>query len=210
MNFISSRRSTRIYKKDPIPHTIFKKLITSACYAPSGGNCQNWEFSIITRPETLKEIMIMTGEFYEGVVKFSENKTLIKLSEYTMPEKVASLKNESIVKKIKFLIEDIKHGKDSLFYGAPCLIVVHADKYSMTPHDNCCYALYNIVLMAHSMGIGSCINGFVTNAINGQKKMREKIGIPETNEAYAAATLGYPKYEYHKIPLRRKAKTKWF
>jgi len=201
IDLLRSRRSTRLYKKEKISKEILEKLIDVACYAPSGCNCQCWEFSVITSPEILRELKEMSLVFYRGV---------IKLCGPDIPEEKRPIKNNAVIELLQHLVKNLEECKDNLLYNAPALVVVHADKNSITPQENCCYALYNMVILAHSLGIGSCINGLIAIAVNGYKAMREKIGIPETNQAYAASTFGYPLYELQRIPKRQDAKIRWY
>lgn len=48
---ISSRISSRLYKSDPLPNDIIKKILDAARYAPSPKNRQPWRFAILTGDE---------------------------------------------------------------------------------------------------------------------------------------------------------------
>ena len=45
---ISSRKSIRAFKPDPIPIDILHRLMGAALRAPSWGNTQPWEFVIVS------------------------------------------------------------------------------------------------------------------------------------------------------------------
>jgi len=51
LNLIAGRRSTRRFKKAPVPEALIERLIEAARWAPSGLNNQPWGFKIITNKE---------------------------------------------------------------------------------------------------------------------------------------------------------------
>ena len=56
LDAISTRRSVRKYKLDPIPDEDLEKILTSAQIAPSAGNKQPWRFVVVSDPETKKKL----------------------------------------------------------------------------------------------------------------------------------------------------------
>ena len=207
--FLNTRRSIRKYKDKPLPREVIERLLNTAVLAPSATNAQNWEFTVVTDKKILDTLKNMTAEFYGMLVKYSKDENFIKKLSQTMPDKAHYIRDEKLVEKVRVLSENLKSGNDRLFFDAPCFIALHADKSSVHPLENCCYALYNMVLLAHSMGIGSCINGLVLNPLNFNKKMRDVLSVPDNNLVYATATFGYKIEEFTKIPDRKKAKVTW-
>ena len=53
---IKGRRSIRTYKKQDVPNAVIEKLINLACFAPSAGNMQPWEFIIVRKIEIKKNL----------------------------------------------------------------------------------------------------------------------------------------------------------
>ena len=51
---ILSRRSTRAFKKDPIPDYMIRRILEAGRFAPSAGNSQPWRFGIVKSPEILE------------------------------------------------------------------------------------------------------------------------------------------------------------
>lgn len=204
-----TRRTSRIYKDTPLPAEIINRLIDAACYAPSVVVKRGREFVVITDPEIMNRIKEMTLNFYKTILEFSKNEEFLKHLQMKMPEKFNLINNEELIRRTIILVEKMKKGEDTLFYDAPCLIVVTAGKDSILPQDNCCYALYNMVLLAHSLGIGSCLNGIIINSINFQPDLKNLLKIPDTHKAYAASVFGYPACEIKKIPPRKRENITW-
>jgi nitroreductase len=80
------------------------------------------------------------------------------------------------------------------FYGAPTVLTLFArkDLYNLT--GDCFVAAENIIIAAHSLGIGSCIVGRAQQTFGTErgKAIKAAWGIGEEYEAKLHVTLGYP------------------
>ncbi|MEM2105387.1 MAG: nitroreductase family protein [Candidatus Bathyarchaeia archaeon] len=54
---IKGRRSIRAFKRQNIPEETVNKLIEAACWAPSAGNIQPWEFIIVRNSEIKRKLV---------------------------------------------------------------------------------------------------------------------------------------------------------
>jgi len=59
-----------------------------------------------------------------------------------------------------------------------------------------------VVLTAHSMGLGSCINRYFVSAAEYTPAIGEALGLPAGNKIYACVALGWPAYRFVKLPTR--------
>ncbi len=169
---IKNRRSVREYKTEQIPDEEIEFLIDCARYAPSGFNMQPWSFLVIKNKEALKKI------------SESGKKSMIPMLE---PMKNASQKARD------FLVFLKTKGTD-MFYNAPVLVIVLGNKNAPTVDFDCPMAAQNMMLAAHSRGIGSCWVGGVLPALMDEKLLKE-LGAPEGYKAVAPLIFGYPKGE---------------
>lgn len=65
LELIKSRRSIRRFKSEPIPKEDLMKILEAARWAPSAGNCQPWEFIIVTKEETKHKLaMAALGQIW--------------------------------------------------------------------------------------------------------------------------------------------------
>ena len=206
---LATRRSVRTFKDKRIPSDVINKLIDAASYAPAAVNCRDIEYIVVTDAGILEDIKKFTADFYEMLIGNLDNEAFLNQLKSQAPEKFALIGNESLVNKVQLLAESLRAGIDMLFYDAPCLILLHTKKGSILPRENCCYALYNMVLLAYSMGIGSCINGLITSPANFHPGLRKLLKLPETHTIHTASVFGYPDGEYPKIPARERGKITW-
>ena len=65
-----------------------------------------------------------------------------------------------------------------------------------TPKEDCVLAAYNIILMAESMGLGTCIVTLAQNGINENKKCKEIIGLSPRDDVHAVVVIGYPEKRF--------------
>ena len=58
---IQGRRSIRAFKPDPIPEELLRNLILhAAIWAPTGGNAQTWRFAVVTDPNLIRKIKMVS------------------------------------------------------------------------------------------------------------------------------------------------------
>ncbi len=57
---IKGRRSIRAFTSDPVERRTLKRLIEAAIWAPSGGNAQTWRFVVVTDPDRIRRIKMVS------------------------------------------------------------------------------------------------------------------------------------------------------
>jgi len=70
--------------------------------------------------------------------------------------------------------------------------------------EDACLASQNILLAAHSLGLGSCIIGFVVEAVKRDKQIRNLLQIPDDETVHVVIALGYPAEKYQNTACRKK------
>jgi nitroreductase len=157
-------------------------------YAPSGSNSQRVEWSIIDNSAELTHIREAGVEWMRWSIE-------------SRPEIAAAL-------DLKRLLTRMENGKDGLLRGAPVLIITHGKKGDMMAPQACTIALSYLELAAKSLELGSCWVGLIQVAAS-FPHMREALALPEGHVVCGSIVLGYPKYQYHRIPLRNAPHIIW-
>lgn len=88
----------------------------------------------------------------------------------------------------------MKVAERNLFYSAPTLIVVAAEKDNHSSPVDCGLLGQNILLSAESMNIGTCVIGGITGALSTPEARQEilpRLNLPETHEILYTIALGY-------------------
>jgi len=94
-------------------------------------------------------------------------------------------------------------GTDRLFHGAVAAILVTGKKDASCPAEDALLATQNMLLAAHAMGLGSCLVGFVVEAIRRDPELKKLLVIADDEEIYSVIALGYPAVNYLR-PANRK------
>ena len=185
IEIIKTRRSVRDYKEDPVSDEDIKFMIDCARYAPSGSNMQPWSFLVIQNKEMIHNL------------SESGKKAMIPLAEQIVNDP----------NKVTGFISFLKSKGTKLFYNAPLLVIILGNKKSLTADWDCAMAAQNMMLAAHSRGIGSCWIGLVMPALMDEKILKE-LGAPPGYKAVAPLIFGYPRSET-KMPRRTEPEVKW-
>ena len=77
------------------------------------------------------------------------------------------------------------------------------------PVEDAQYASYNMTLLAHALGLGTCYIGYAVTILNRSKKIKVSLGIPSKNKVHAVLTVGYPDIKYERPALRKPVKIYW-
>jgi len=96
------------------------------------------------------------------------------------------------------------------FYKAPTLILLLVDKRAIggTKLDmGICGQ--NMVLAAHSLGLGTCYIDLVTKTLEFNRKLRQKLGIAHPFEAATVLAIGHPLGKIDGIAHRERPRIEW-
>ena len=90
------------------------------------------------------------------------------------------------------------------FYGAPCVLVVLADKSVSTHVYDGSLVMENMLLAAHALGLGACWihRAKETFEMPEGKAILEKLGLEGEYEGIGNCILGYPDHDPEKKPRR--------
>jgi nitroreductase/Pyruvate/2-oxoacid:ferredoxin oxidoreductase delta subunit len=202
---LRERRSVRIYSPAPVPDEVLNKILDAGKYAPTGTNSQNVHYIALTSPDRIDELRKRTIRFYDKIFSRVRGRLGMLLFSLMAGRKTAEYLRDSLP-KVEYANEQMKQGNDRLFYKAPVVILCHAESWDPCSSFNCAVAIYHCSLMAHTLGLGCCFNGFLSNAVNHASKIKEWLGIPSDHKCYSAMTLGFPEVKYLRLVHRNSPK----
>ena len=204
VQLMRSRRSCRNYVDRPVAKNLLEDLVKIGATAPSGTNCQMWTFTVLPDRKSVLS-------FADGVAAFYTVLNL-RAARPTLRFVARMLAGDALGKYYRSYYERIEEGlrmwreegRDLLFHGAPALILVGGDIEASCPAEDALLASQNILLAAHSMGLGTCLIGFAVEAIKRDPALREAISLPSGERIYAAIALGWPDEAYVQPAGRRR------
>ncbi len=210
VKLMSSRRSCRNYTDKPVEKDVLEDLVRIGTTAPSGTNCQLWTFTILPERKDMIELVERVGKFF---------KRLNYIARLYPVRKAYSLlgKNElqdyydQYLEAVETKIDAYdKTGEDFLTHGAQAAIIVGMRPGATCPSEDALLATQNIILAAHSMGLGTCLIGFIVEAVKSDPKIKTFLGIPKEETVYAVIAVGYPDEKYKIQTGRKKPLLRYF
>ena len=194
---VRGRRSIRKFRPDPIPRKLLEGLLDTARWAPSWGNTQPWEITVLTGAplEAFRKANVasMTGaEPLRNDVPMPE----------TWPEQMKARYMEvgkAVVTSLGLKRED-KEGRKrhqvnmAALFGAPCLIVATVPRDVLVEYAmlDVGLLLQTIALAAHDRGLGTCI---MASSVHYADLLRRYGSIPEDRRVIMGAAIGYPELD---------------
>jgi nitroreductase/NAD-dependent dihydropyrimidine dehydrogenase PreA subunit len=187
--FLTSRRSTRTYKKQPLSREQIQELIDIAAYAPTGSNRQQVHWLVIEDKAEVKRLAALVIEWMKSMLQQSG-------------DQAGNLRYLRI-------IEAWDKGTDRICREAPHLIIAHAPESVFGADTDCIISLSYLELAAYAMGLGACWAGYLTTAAKYYPPLQEALDLPQGHKTYGAMLTGYPVYKYYRIPRRNEAQIIW-
>lgn len=188
LEVIRTRKSIRRYKADPIPDEILDKVLEAARWAPTGENYQPWRLIVIRNSETKKMIgdLAKLGSGSRMTAWYCLGEMQRRFEEIQDPVRRMEV--------LRFMYS----GEVSEFAKqAPVIIAVIGTLMEGSvdvPYDlSAC--IENILLEAHSLGLGACwVHGPVASTRDAAK-FKKILKIPTGMGQYkviAYVALGWP------------------
>lgn len=198
-----SRRSCRNYLEKPVPNALMEDLVKIGTTAPSGTNSQSWKFTIVPTRADLLVFCGKVADFYRRLNRLAARPVLRFIVKVGFGDGLGRYYRRYYESVAGALQEWDENGTDRLFHGAVAAILVSGEKEASCPGEDALLATQNILLAAHSMGLGTCLIGFVVEAMRRDSKLRKLAGITDKEEVYSVIALGYPAIDYLR-PANRK------
>jgi nitroreductase/NAD-dependent dihydropyrimidine dehydrogenase PreA subunit len=210
VQLMASRRSCRNYSEKTVDRSVLEDLVKIGTTAPSGTNSQNWTFTIFPDRPAVDEFGQRIGTFFKNLNRMAEKKWMRKSLKLIGKPELDNYYREHYQSVKEGLKEWELSGRDRLFHGAPAVIVVAARPDGSCPKENALLATQNILLAAHSMGLGTCLIGFAVEAIKNDSANQEFLTIPAEESVCSVIAIGYPEEKYERLTGRRKVVMRYF
>lgn len=174
---IRQRRSVRRFKATPVPKDLVRRIIESGTWAPSAGNRQQWEFTVVISEKVRRQMAEAVRDRWTSILASAAVSVVGEIKEYS--------------------------GNFDWFSTAPVVIAVSArgpDAFlSHLLGDNAvdvagtktsaAMAAQNLMLAAHSLGLGTCC---LTGPLAAQEELKRAVGLGKRQTIVCLVALGYP------------------
>ncbi|MDH3886408.1 MAG: nitroreductase family protein [Desulfobacterales bacterium] len=210
VQLMASRRSCRNYSEQAVDRSVLEDLVKVGTTAPSGTNCQNWTFTVFPDREAVMEFAQRIGAFFRNLNRMAEKTLMRKALKLIGKPVLDNYYREYYASAKEALQEWEQHGRDRLFHGATAVIVVASKPGGSNPKEDALLATQNILLAAHSMGLGTCLVGFAVEAIQNDSAMQRFLTIPAEETVCSVIAIGYPQEKYEGLTGRKKVVMRYF
>jgi len=202
MGLLGQRRSIRRYTDEPVPEADLRRLVEAAILAPSGHNAQPWAFTFVTDRARLDEIRAAYAEFYRDLLARAADEAGREELGATHGEQMLHLL-DAMAGALQLIVRAHDRGDDRLLWHAPVLAIVHSTADAPVAEVSCTYAAANMMLAATSLGLGTCIVGFLNIPMLIDPGFVSVLGLPDGHLLRVGMALGHPARRYLRSVVRR-------
>lgn len=209
---IFERRSTRAFKKKPVPDHLIRRIIEAGRFAPSAGNAQPWRFAVVNNPEILAEMekdAAKMAKIFMWFLDYSRNGFRRKFLKPITRMYIRLIPNE--LHPVPFgLLKQIALGQAPVFHNAPTLILLIEDKRGVScPPMDIGICGQNMILAAHSMGVMTCWIGLI-KLLMYYPRWRKFFGIKFPYRLEVCIALGEPKVKSDGMVPKEVQLVEWY
>jgi nitroreductase len=209
LSFARSRRSIRRYREQPVEEEKLRMIVEAGRFAPTGGNRQGIGFSVVRGRKALDRVCALAGEILR-----QKGKRLREAREQSLRRKQPlpeEFQNERYAPEIyERFAEQREKGADRLLYHAPALILLHRKRGIVLRSElEVGIASAHMVLMAETLGLGTCYIGFLVTAVEDSEELGRMLRVPAGHQTHATLTVGYPEGRFPKLVARNPARVEW-
>lgn len=175
---IKGRRSVRSYREENLEPDLLQRLLEVAWHAPTGVNSRQVRFTVV---DDRAKLATLRDEVMAGLGRL--------VRENALPEGLGFFAD--------FVRLWEERGIDTLFRGAPHLLVASVPKDVPSPLPDCLIALSYFELYAQANGVGTVWDGLAKWAINELvPETRQRLGIPDDHLVGYCMAFGRPAVHY--------------
>lgn len=155
--WLKARRAIRNFRPEAPDKALLRSALDVAAYAPTAHNAREVGYTILHGRPQVEALLQDTVELMEAHGLYAGH------------------------------TRNVRNGNDTLFRGAPCLILIHAPERILSETD-CATAAAYLELILPSLGLGSCWAGMLLEAC--AHGSPAGLDLPEGHKLYAALMVG--------------------
>lgn len=175
--FVTSRRSIRRYRPEPVPDAVVRELLAAATYAPSAHNRQPWRFAIIQSDAIKERLAAAMGAKLRADLQ----------ADGVPPERIEQdawrsyqrITNAPLLILVCLTMEDMDSYPDPRRQH---------HEWTMAT-QSVAMAGQNLLLAAHAQGLGAC---WMCAPLFCPDVVRQALALSPAWEPQGLITLGYP------------------
>jgi ferredoxin len=194
-----ARRSVRKFTKTEVEREKIDRILQMTASAPMGIPPSDVGVVVFHGREKVARFSAEMCQSFKQMAK-KLNPFILGLMRLRMKRQEYEMMRDFVVPLLKMLSQKHEEGEDKFTYDAPAALLFHhgSSADAADVHIATTYAM----LAAESLGLGSCLLG-TAFALNFDKELCRKYGIPAENKVGLAMCFGYPDVKYRHAVTRR-------
>lgn len=196
VRLMRSRRSCRNYLAEPVPLAVLRDLVRIGTTAPSGTNSQRWTFTLLPDRDAVLRLAVPVRRFFVALNRRAASPLARLIGRVVAGDALGRYHREHFESVQEAIEEWDSGGRDRLFHGAPSAILVGSEPGASCPAEDALLATQNILLAAHTLGLGTCLIGFVVEAMRHDRRIARELGLAADETIHAVIAIGRPDEVY--------------
>lgn len=210
---IYKRRSVRLFKNKAVPKETIERILEAGRFAPSAGNCQPYKFIVMRDQKKIRKLERLS--MFQ--LKILKNTYMVKNGKKPLwKNSIFSMASLMMINKLDprpiTAMEKADKKQNKLFFNSPAIIFILKDVRGVSNPDlDAGICAQNMVLAAHSLGIGTCYISLPMVPLSSilMAPFRNEIGIKYPFKAVTSIALGYPAGKIDNIVKRDTPPVEW-
>jgi nitroreductase/NAD-dependent dihydropyrimidine dehydrogenase PreA subunit len=206
---VYTRRTVRNYADKPVPEPLIRRVLEAGRASPTSGNCQAWQFVVITDKQLIAEMDKASLEAYDNFFKaYMDEEGWKELAVQYLDSPITGLYDPRLT--FGGIGKSLVFKGGPVLLGAPAVIILAADQRAIgTPELQVGICGQNMTLVANSLGLRASYVGFII-ILNDIPGWLERLGIEEPFKIVTAVVLGYQKFKQEGPVPREFRPITWF
>ena len=181
---IKGRRSLRNFRPQPLDPEVVVQVLDIVRHAPTGMNTQTVSWKVILDEQEVQFLSLAVVEWLRTL-------------------------DGDEVHGVKGMLKAWEMGRDPILRRAPALIVAHGAADDPMAPASATIALATLDLAALPFGLGTCWAGFLHQAAAKSFGVATALSLPPGHRMLGGVMIGYPEFEYARIPTRNPTQVIW-
>lgn len=181
---IKGRRSVRNFRPQPLSTDLITDLLDIVRHAPTGMNSQSVCWKAVLDEQEVQFLSLAVIDWMRTL-------------------------GDDFPYSVRGMLKAWEMGLDPILRKAPALLIAHGAADDPMAPTSATIALATMDLAALPFGLGTCWAGFLTMAAASSPGVATALGLPPGHRMFGGLMIGYPEFEYARIPTRKPAEVIW-
>lgn len=188
LELLKARRTIRRYKEQPVEKEKLEAICRASRLAPT--NVYDFELIVVTDEEVMDELEEICLGFVAVIYKLLYKPAWV----FNLLKKLTPAMQDTDREKMEHTL----YGSREIFHGAPSMIIVVANPTIAHAEASAQYAIYNMILTAQTLGLGSFIDGGAKMFLSRSRRTRRILNIPRGKNILGILHVGYPAVRFRR------------